>query len=539
MPVAAFLFSFFLGSTFAFAQQMNSGYALDTKNLCDGYPKLNVKTLDTLCMGLLAGKNQGLLMPRYAAQAKEGTIFITDMGGWAYSKGTVYALEISKNQVKLTDLFPRKLTMPNGIAVDPEGRVYVGTPTEIFRFNPRKADGSFNINPTRETVVNKFSESIFRKNEYLSAQAYAGMKSSQKNKHPLIQFAVNKDFTEMYINVGAPSDDCASGVRTLDAQGQCIQSEAQMPSASVWRAELENSKERKVLNLEYFARGLRNSMALAVHESGTVVQGENSLDLPDEDKPYEEINILVRGQHYGWPYCHSRGEVAPFFAKKVQPSDCRDHFAKPLIFMPAHTAPLGMIHYSGSMPLLRDRLVVSWHGYRAYGQRIVAYKTDNIGRPLDEKYEEVVSGWEAQTGVRPRGAPTGLLQLHDGSVLVLDDKNSAVLRLSQGSGGYKSEKSGAPGFSEEAINKFKPLMPFLTKNCALCHSEFKQKTPEAMLGRLGKGMLNVGNPSASGLYQRVQSQSMPPVNSRKSLKFSDKEYQDFMPKLEIFLRSLK
>lgn len=219
-------------------------------------------------------------MPRYATQSKEGVIYITEMGGWAYGKGTVYALYRGKDsqgheKTAIVNLFPnKKLTMPNGIVIDPEGRLYVGTPTGVVRFQPRHPQtGEFNIDADTEMVVNDFAKSIFRKDEYGSASAYNTLATKYKNKHPLLQMAVNKDFTEMYINVGAPSDDCGSGLKTVNDEGKCIQSESPLANAAVWKVTFSKDTQRKTLKAVPFARGLRNSMALAVHSSGVVVQG--------------------------------------------------------------------------------------------------------------------------------------------------------------------------------------------------------------------------------------------------------------------------
>ncbi len=84
-------------------------------------------------------------MPRYATQGKDGIIYISDMGGWAFQRGTIWASYITKNEdgsdrQNLINLFPnKKMIMPNGIIMDPEGRLYVGTPTGIVRFVPRDA----------------------------------------------------------------------------------------------------------------------------------------------------------------------------------------------------------------------------------------------------------------------------------------------------------------------------------------------------------------------------------------------------------------
>src|SRR6185312_5138833 len=121
-----------------------------------------------------------------------------------------------------------------------------------------------------------------------------------------------------------------------------------------------------------------------------------------------------------------------------------------------HAAPLQMQYYTGDSmkDLLGGKLLVGWHGYQPTGHRIVAYNVDNVGRPLlkkpdadayfymDQKggcpqkhafsprggldryapYTEVISGWDQQKGVRPRGNPTGFIVARDGSLMIVEDK---------------------------------------------------------------------------------------------------------------------
>ncbi|MNJ92536.1 Glucose / Sorbosone dehydrogenase [compost metagenome] len=528
-----------------------SGYAIDTDKLCDGFPQISVGTLDTLCVGLIASKEDGLKMPRYATQGRDNIIYVTDMGGWAFNRGTVWAYYSSTQpdgrvQNNLVNLFPtKKLTMPNGIATDPEGRLYVGTPTGIIRFQPRDINtGKFIFDPEQEVIVNQFAQSIFRKDEYTSASAFNSMDAKYKNKHPLIQFTINKDFTEMYFNVGAPSNDCSRGLKTVDSQGKCIQSESPLASAAVWKVEFSKDSTRKVLKVEPYARGLRNSMALALHpQSNILLQGENGIDLPDEDRPYEEINLLEQGKHYGWPYCHSRGEVSPAFQGKIAASDCSKKFQVPLIFMPAHSAPLGMMYYQGTrLAPLKDKLIVGWHGYVKAGHRVVSYSVDQRGLPTSNKYEEVIFNWDPQAGVRPLGAPTGLTELNDGSILVLDDKNGALLRLSTGRNSDVKEdnkKGHSTEITESMIRSFEPLLPFVQKNCVMCHQSFAKGSTQEILEDMKNSMLNMASPTESKFYQKLKSKEMPPDFMRAQLKFTDEEFKAMEPLLEDFIRTLK
>ncbi|NUN05851.1 MAG: PQQ-dependent sugar dehydrogenase [Bdellovibrio sp.] len=525
-----------------------SGYRLDSEVLCDGLPQIQVGTKEGMCVGLLAGKQDGLKMPRYAVQSREGVIYVTEMGGWAYRKGTVFAVYQSKDaqgfeKTVMVNLFPtKKLTMPNGIVMDPEGRLYVGTPTGVIRFAPRDTKtGQFQIDKDVEVVVDDFAKSIFRKDEYSNASAYNTMATKFKNKHPLVQIATNQDFTEMYLNIGAPSDECNSGIKTTDENGKCIQAESPLASAAVWKVKLSADKERKAFSVAPFARGLRNSMALVVHpQSGTVIQGENGLDLPSEDIPYEELNVLVEGKHYGWPYCHSRGEVAPAFQAVVKPEACAKDYALPKVFMPAHTAPLGLLYaQSLKLPMLHNKLLVGWHGYQKYGHRVVAYPVDVQGVPTSNEYEEIVFSWKAQEGVRPRGAPTGLTALNDGSILILDDKNGALLRLSNGQKAeLASDEKVMGGFSEKTLKAFAPLVPFVKKNCTMCHAQFQKETGQEILGEMRGTMLNLSSPMESTFWLKLKSRQMPPEAMRSALGFHESDYEKTLPIVEAFIKSL-
>lgn len=202
-------------------------------------------------------------------------------------------------------------------------------------------------------------------------------------------------------------------------------------------------------------------MALVSHPSGTLLQAENSRDLKDVTQPFEELNILKKGRHYGWPYCFN------FSGKSTEwPAwDCQsDRYEKPYLLMPPHVAPLDMFYYKGAMfPELRQTLLISWHGYQPTGQRVVAYPVDSAGLPVldggrdivfkmntdagttDVKgqplggilrsgsYREVISEWFPLAGLRPKGAPVGMAEGEDGALWVVDDKNKTILRLARSS----------------------------------------------------------------------------------------------------------
>ncbi len=158
----------------------------------------------------------------------------------------------------------------------------------------------------------------------------------------------------------------------------------------------------KATGWRVFASGLRNSLGLAQHPGSKVIlQVENARDdidqvmtglENDEDLPPDEINWLVAGRNYGWPYCYGARLASPEYAGwDCGPSE------PPQTALPAHAAPLGLAWW-------QDGLIVGFHGYRSHGHRLVRFPVDGQGLP-NGPLQDLVFGWEL-AGRRP-GRPPG------------------------------------------------------------------------------------------------------------------------------------
>ena len=409
------------------ARGAQGAYATDGD--CGGRPMTTVRMAPGYCLGLVwqgAGA-EGPRMPRGLLALSNGDWLVTDLGNRYPGNGAIWRLSFGPDSAPRWRRLAQGLNMPHTAERGPDGRIYVSEMNRILTLDPDAADPAATV----RTVIGDLPDNRLH-----------------ANRHPLSSFVFDEN-GDLLVNVGAPSDRCvdARGRARANAAGACIDSAA---TAQVRRhAYLGNG--RWADDSTVFASGLRNSIAVVRHPSGTILQGENSVDLTTPDHPYDEINVLRQGGHYGWPYCVDLATPLPGWSAGQARCSQRD---RPVALLPPHAAPLDLIYYDGAMfPELRGRLLMSWHGYRRAGGRIVAAETDGEGRPLTDiggryaiyprgalpypagapslRGKVLTPGWDTVAGRQPRGAPVVLAVAADGSIWVTDDRNRAILRIAR------------------------------------------------------------------------------------------------------------
>lgn len=367
-----------------------------TAGLCGGLPKIEVKTAPGYCLGLVAS---GLKFPRGLLPLDDGRILVAEMAGWGSARGRVTVLTPDgKGSYAKTELL-RGLLEPHGLALGPDGKIYIGVVGGVKRFDLAKATD------TVEDVIG-------------GKAAVPGPPGD--GRHPLISLLFT-DRKTLLVNVGSYSNNCEDEnggppaankpcPETLGDRGHGLVREYDFDWATA-----------KATGWRVFVSGLRNSVGLAQHpDSKVILQAENSRDdidqvMPglenDEDLPPDELNVLEAGRDYGWPYCYGANLPSPEYAHWI----CSTSEA-PQTQLPAHAAPLGLAWW-------QDGLVVGFHGYRSHGHRVVWFPVDGQGLP-NGPFKELISGWED-----PDGAPTDLRVGPDGGLYISEDRNGTVLRL--------------------------------------------------------------------------------------------------------------
>jgi glucose/arabinose dehydrogenase len=150
-----------------------------------------------------------------------------------------------------------------------------------------------------------------------------------------------------------------------------------------------------------------------------------------EDVPEDELNRVTKiGEHFGAPYCLQGNIVDPEFGWG---KSCAD-YTPPVALMGPHSASLGMRFYTGSMfpKAYKNAIIVarrgSWNRTTKVGGDVLVVKLNKDGTVKSK--EPFITGFLEDN--KYIGRPVDVMQMKDGSLLVSDDWNGAVYRITYG-----------------------------------------------------------------------------------------------------------
>lgn len=100
-----------------------------------------------------------------------------------------------------------------------------------------------------------------------------------------------------------------------------------------------------------FAKGLRNTIGFDWHPgTGSFYGMDHGIDWLGDNDQKEELNELIEGNNYGWPYIYADGR----YNRADEPRDLTwsqyaEGTTEPKMLFTAHSSPLDMIFYRGKM----------------------------------------------------------------------------------------------------------------------------------------------------------------------------------------------
>jgi len=313
---------------------------------------------------------------RSLALGDRGTVFVSTR-----RDGRVYAVTPADSGPPTVTTIAEGLRMPNGVAFR-GGDLYVAENHRIIRFDD--IESSLDSIPEPVVVVGT-----------LSRESHHGWR--------YIDFGPDG---KLYIALGAPCNVC-------ERDG----------FANISRMNPDGTSQ------EVFAYGIRNSVGFTWHpDTKELWFTDNGRDMLGDNTPPGELNRApIAGLHFGFPYCHGGDVPDPEFGDK---RDCSE-FEAPAQKLGPHVAPLGVIFYTGDMfpAMYRNQVLIaehgSWNRSRKIGYRVSLVRMED-GAP--SAYEVFADGWLQDEEVS--GRPVDLLQLADGSLLLSDDQNGLIYRIS-------------------------------------------------------------------------------------------------------------
>ena len=180
---------------------------------------------------------------------------------------------------------------------------------------------------------------------------------------------------------------------------------------------------------EIVARGIRNSVGFDWHpqtrELWFVDQGQDNLG---PLAPQEKLNRLSKkGENFGFPYCYDGDKPNPEFGNKRMCSE----FSPPAFGLGSHTSALGMRFYAGNnVPgEYQGSIIATRHG--SHPPSRVGYDVVRVVMKDNraERMEPFLTGF--LQGRSYWGRPADVMILPDASVLISDDLNGAIYRVSR------------------------------------------------------------------------------------------------------------
>ena len=384
MSRIALLFSVSLFPSAAWAQQEGVLHTVETNTFRPAHQPFSEEALarlkvpDGFEVSVFA---RDLGNARMMAISDDGTVFVTRP-----NEKDVIALTEDNPQPRVV---ASDLDGIHGIAIR-DGRIFLATVHEISAADLNE-DGTLG---ERETLVDDLPDG---------------------GQHGRRTLAFAPDGA-LHINVGSSCDACF---------------ESTEEKAANLRLNLEDGSRT------VFAHGLRNMLGFDWHPDTGVMWGvDHGVDHLGDELPGEELNKIEEGAHYGWPFCYGdrQPDWVSFTMPEGTPKDeyCEAKTIGPALTFDAHASVINILFYDGEQfpEEYRNDAFITLRGSanRAdpAGYKVVHVNFEN-GEPTG--VEDFLTGFLNDDGKTQFGRLAGLALTDDGALLVSEDENGVIYKI--------------------------------------------------------------------------------------------------------------
>lgn len=351
----------------------------------------------------------GLNQPRVIRTAPNGDVFVAESGS---GRVLVFAADAAGDAPAKPQVFAEGLEKPFGIAFYPPAQpryVYVAAANQVVRFpykaGDRKATGSAEVIipdiPTQRHWTRDLAVSPDGQRLFVSIGSASNVAAGMPEKSPEEIRAFEKTH-----GLGAAwgDEENRAVVRVFDAEGE---------------------------NVRNFATGLRNCSGMTVQPgTGTLWCTGNERDHLGANLVPDFLTTVQEHGFYGWPWYYIGGNEDP--AHAGERPDLKDKVSVPEVLIQAHSSTLQLVFYDKDAFPAEYRgdafatLHGSWNREERTGYKVIRARMEG-GKPTGV-YQDFMTGFVLDKDT-VWGRPAGITVTQDGALLVSDDANGTIFRV--------------------------------------------------------------------------------------------------------------
>jgi glucose/arabinose dehydrogenase len=343
----------------------------------------------------------GFRDPRFLLAAPNGDIFVVESRA-----NQIRVLRDTKKSSRpdTNEIFTEHdLNRPFGIAFYPPGDepqfLYVANTDGVIRFPYR--NGDLKARGSAEQLGAHFSGDAAR---------------LRSGGHWTRDVVFSPDGKKMYVSIGSRSN--------------VSDSSAEADRARIFEFNPDGT------NRKVYAWGIRNAVGIAFRPgTNELWMSTDERDEIGEDLPPDYISSVRPGGFYGWPWFYTGNHPDPRHKGKYP--ELADKVIIPDVLVQAHSATLNLCFYTGDQfpSEYKGDIFAAFHGswnrMKRTGYKIVRVPFDHSTGKAPGEYEDFVTGFVTSEG-KVWGRPVGITGAKDGSLLISEDGNGTMWRVSYG-----------------------------------------------------------------------------------------------------------